>query len=70
MNKQHGFTLVEIFISLAVGLALFAGVISVFVGMKTTSQETTTYGELQENGRFALSVLSDDLLKQNFWGDF
>lgn len=70
MNKQHGFTLVEIFISLAVGLALFAGVISVFVGMKTTSQETTTYGELQENGRFALSVLSDDLLKQNFWGDY
>ena len=70
MNKQRGFTLVEIFISLAVGLALFAGVLSVFVGMKTTSQETATYGELQENGRFALSVLSDDLLKQNFWGDY
>lgn len=70
MNKQYGFTLVEVFISLAVGLALFAGVVSIFVSMKTTSRETTTYGELQENGRFALSVLSDDLLKQNFWGDY
>lgn len=70
MKKQLGYTLIEIFISLAIGLALFAGVLSVFVGMKTTTQETATYGELQENGRFALSVLSDDLLRQNFWGDY
>ena len=70
MNNQRGYTLIEIFISLAVGLVLFAGVLSVFVGMKTTTQETATYGELQENGRFALSVLSDDLLRQNFWGDY
>jgi type IV pilus assembly protein PilW len=70
MNSQRGYTLIEIFISLAVGLALFAGILSVFVGMKTTTKETATYGELQENGRFALSVLSDDLLRQNFWGDY
>ena len=70
MKKQLGYTLIEIFISLAIGLALFAGILSVFVGMKTTTQETATYGELQENGRFALSVLSDDLLRQNFWGDY
>ena len=70
MKNQRGYTLIEIFISLAIGLALFAGILSVFVGMKTTTQETATYGELQENGRFALSVLSDDLLRQNFWGDY
>jgi len=70
MNNQRGYTLIEIFISLALGLALFVGVLSVFVGMKTTTQETATYGELQENGRFALSVLSYDLLRQGFWGDY
>jgi type IV pilus assembly protein PilW len=70
MKNQRGYTLIEIFISLAIGLALFAGILSVFVGMKITTQETATYGELQENGRFALSVLSDDLLRQNFWGDY
>ncbi len=57
-------------ISLAVGLVLFAGVMSIFVGMRTTTAETTGYGELQENGRFAISVLSDDLLRQNFWGSY
>jgi type IV pilus assembly protein PilW len=69
MKKQSGFSLVEIFIALSIGLALMAGVLSVFVGMKTTTSETSSYGELQENGRFAISILTDDLLRQNFWGD-
>ncbi|KGJ91846.1 PilW family protein [Colwellia psychrerythraea] len=64
-----GFTLVELMIALSIGLVLFAGVMSVFVGMRTTTVETSSFGELQENGRFAISVLTDDLLRQNFWGD-
>jgi type IV pilus assembly protein PilW len=67
---QSGFTLLELMISLAVGLVIFAGVLSVFVGMKTTVKETSSYGELQENARFAISVLTDDLQRQNFWGDY
>ncbi|MCW8863964.1 MAG: PilW family protein [Colwellia sp.] len=68
-NYQKGFTLLELFISLAVGLVLFAGVLSIFVGLKTTSSETSSAGTLQENGRFVLSVLTDDLLREGFWGD-
>lgn len=68
-RKSQGFTLVELMIALSLGLVLFAGVMSVFVGMRTTAAETSSYGELQENGRFAVSVLTEDLLRQNFWGD-
>ena len=68
--QQQGFTLLELMISLGVGLVLFSGILSVFVGMKTTVTETSNYGELQENARFAISVLTDDLLQQNFWGDY
>ena len=68
-KSQQGFTLLEIFISLAIGLVLFAGVMSIFAGMKTTTSETSSLGTLQENGRFALSVITDDLMRQNFWGD-
>ena len=69
-KRQGGFTLIEIFIALAIGLSLMAGVMSVFVGMKTTTVETSSYGELQENGRFAMSLITEDLLRQNLWGDF
>lgn len=68
--SAKGFTLVELMISLSVGLVLFAGVMAIFVGMRTTTAETSSYGELQENGRFAISVLTDDLMKQNYWGDY
>jgi prepilin-type N-terminal cleavage/methylation domain-containing protein len=68
-HTANGFTLVELMISLSIGLVLFAGVMSVFVGMRTTTSDTSSFGELQENGRFAVSVLTDDLLRQNFWGD-
>lgn len=69
-KNQNGFSLLEVFIALAIGLVIFAGVLSIFVGMRTTVGETSSYGELQENGRFAISVLSDDLLRQDFWGDY
>ncbi|NMP30938.1 prepilin-type N-terminal cleavage/methylation domain-containing protein [Thalassotalea sp. M1531] len=71
LSKKHsGFTLIEIFISLAIGLVLFAGVMSIFVGLRTTTAETSSYGAVQENGRFAISMLSNDLMMQNFWGDY
>ncbi len=70
LKRQHGFSLLEVFIALTIGLVIFAGVLSIFVGMRTTTSETSSYGELQENGRFAISVLSDDLLRQDFWGDY
>tara|TARA_R110001583_G_scaffold1152_16_gene9602 strand:+ start:11024 stop:12061 length:1038 start_codon:yes stop_codon:yes gene_type:complete len=70
LTYQSGFSLLEVFVALVIGLVIFAGVLSVFVGMKTTTSETSSYGELQENGRFAINVLSDDLLRQDFWGDY
>ncbi len=69
IKKQSGFTIIEIFIALAIGLALIVGVLSIFVNMRTTSSETSSAGELQENGRFAMTLITDDLLRQNFWGD-
>lgn len=66
---QQGFSIVEILISLAVGVLLLAGVLAVFVGLRTTTSETASYGEMQENGRFALHIFTEDLLRQGFWGD-
>lgn len=69
ISRQQGFTLLELFVALSIGLFLFAGVMSVFVGLRTTSAETSSYGEMQENGRFAISLLTDDLMRVGFWGE-
>lgn len=70
ITMQKGFTLVELILSMSVGVVLFSGIISIFIGMRTTTAETSNYGELQENGRFAISILTDDLTRQDFWGDY
>lgn len=69
MKNQHGFSILELFISMAIGLVVLAGVLSVFLGMRTTSSETSSYGEMQETGRFTISMLTDDLMRQGFWGN-
>ncbi|WP_371377887.1 PilW family protein [Thalassotalea aquiviva] len=69
-RAQSGFTLIEFMITLAIALFLLAGVLSVFVGMKSTTDDSTRFGELQENGRFAVSLLTEELLRTGFWGDF
>ena len=68
IQKQSGFSILEIFISLTIGLVLVGGVLSVFVGMRTTTAETSSYGEMAENGRFAISILSEDIAKVSFFG--
>ena len=69
MKSQKGFTVVEILVSLSIGVFLFAGVSLVFVGMRTTTSETSSYGNMQETGRLAITMLTDDLMRQGFWGD-
>lgn len=69
MKNQKGFSILEIFISLVVGIFLLGGVLATFTSMKSTSQQTSTYGLLQENGRIAINLLSNDLMRQGFWGE-
>lgn len=66
--RSSGFTLIEIMISLALGLLLAAGIISLFVGSKRNYNDNERSARLQENGRAALYHLANDLRHANFWG--
>lgn len=69
MKKQSGFTLLEVIIASALGVFILSGVINVFIGMRTTATQTTDQGNMQETGRFVLTLLTEDLMRQGFWGD-
>ncbi|KPH64717.1 pilus assembly protein PilW [Pseudoalteromonas porphyrae] len=68
--KQHGFTLIEIMISLFIGGLILGGVMFLYVGMKSTTKDTMVIGELQESGRLALSIMKRDIEQIGFWGTF
>ncbi|WP_372766868.1 PilW family protein [Pseudoalteromonas sp.] len=68
--KQHGFTMLELMISLFVGAFILAGVMFTYLGMKITTSDTMDIGELQESGRLAMDVLKRDIELAGFWGNF
>ena len=58
--REAGFGLVELMVAAAMGLLLTLGVINLFVGSKDISRTQKMLAEVQENGRFALSLLMRD----------
>lgn len=66
--RQRGLSLVELLVSMALGLLLLAGVIQVVLGSKRSYQAGIALAELQENGRFALEAMAQDLRNAGFTG--
>lgn len=68
--KQLGFSMMEMLIALTVGTFLLAGVMAVYIGMRSTTSSTLATGEMQENARLAISLIKKDIFHSGFWGHF
>ena len=66
--RCRGFTLLEIMISLGLGLVLVAGALSVLQNSQGTYRVSQEAARLQENGRFVLETLRRDIRRTGFWG--
>ncbi len=60
--QQKGFTLIEIMISLALGLVISAAVVQVMVSNSMTEKLNRAVASTQESGRYIMSRLRDELL--------
>jgi len=56
-KKQSGFTIVELMISVVLGLIVIAAVVNMYVGSSRSSKFTSGLQTMQENGRYGVSVL-------------
>lgn len=65
---QKGMTLIELMVALAIGVFLMLGAVTVFMQGRTTFRITESVSRLQENGRFALDALEQDVRMAQFWG--
>src|SRR5688572_4128831 len=70
MTRHRGFSLIELLISLALGLMLMAGLVGVFVNASQANREFHRASEQIENGRYAMDVLMNDLHHAGFYGPF
>jgi type IV pilus assembly protein PilW len=68
LRPQRGLTLVELMVALVMGLVLLGGVVTVFVANKETYRVQDALARVQENGRFALSLLTRELRTSGLMG--
>jgi type IV pilus assembly protein PilW len=60
--KQRGFSLIELMISLTLGLILSAAVVQVMISNNSTERLNRSIVSAQENGRFIIARLRNDLV--------
>ena len=68
MKKQKGLSLIELMISIALGLVLMAGVVQVFISSKTVFVTQQGMSRIQETGRLAVEFIGHDLRMSASYG--
>ncbi len=66
--QARGFSLVELMVALVIGLVISIGVVQIFGATRATYQLDESLARAQENGRFALEFLTQDIRHAGYAG--
>lgn len=67
--SQRGLSLVELMISITIGLLILSALATLFVNQSRTRTELDKSNRLIDNGRYAMEVLSENLQLAGFYGE-
>lgn len=67
-RPQRGYSMIELLISLVLGMAVLVGLSTVFVTVKQTFRFQETTGRMQEDGAFALDSIAQNLRMAGYAG--
>lgn len=65
---QHGLSLIELLVALAIGSVLIVGAVYVYSQSRSTYRVSDKIARLQEDARYALSVIEPDLQLAGYYG--
>ena len=60
--------MVELMVAMVVSLILVAGVLQIFISTKQSYRVNESLARIQENARFGIDMITDDLRQAGFWG--
>lgn len=69
ISRSAGFSLLELMISIVLGLLLIAGAVATYISSKRSYSETEQFSTLSETARFAELTMADALLHAGFFGE-
>jgi len=68
LKHQHGISLVEVLVALVISLFLLAGIVQVYLTNKTSYAFSNSISRIQENGRYAMDIMAQELRMAGFFG--
>jgi len=68
IKKSRGLSLIELLVSMVLGLTLATGVVQIYAGSNTTERDREARQRIQENGRFALNFMSQQVRMAGYLG--
>jgi type IV pilus assembly protein PilW len=70
IHSQRGLSLIELMISLTIGMILLIGITTLIVRQSSTRDELEKNSRQIENGRYAVQLLHDDIEHAGFYGPY
>ena len=67
-RRQVGLSLIELMIAMTIGLLLSGAVLGAYVNAVRSLSQDERHARMQENGRYALRLVAEDLMMADFWG--
>jgi type IV pilus assembly protein PilW len=68
-RRQQGFTIVELMVSLVVGLLVMGGVLTVYLSTLRSSHITLNASRLNQEMGAILNIMVNDIRRAGYWGD-
>ena len=68
ISRQAGIGLIELMVSMALGIFLISGAVAIFVSSKSTQGLNRELSWIQDNARFTMTMLNRDLRMAGFYG--
>ena len=68
--SSRGYTLIELMIAMTIGLILLLGIVTVFVNGSRTRDEVQRQSQQNDNGRYAMELITEDLHSAGYLGEF
>lgn len=66
--RIHGMSLIEVMVAMVIGLVLVLGATEVYVTSRNAYSTNEVVARLQENARYAMSIIEPDVRMSNYWG--
>lgn len=68
LSRAKGLSLIELLVSMVLGLTLATGVVQIYAGSNTTERDREARQRIQENGRFATNFLAQEIRMGGYLG--